>query len=398
MFKKIATSITMVALVLITSFGPQLAEALAITASKDTATRLQISTNADHVFSFTMPTAIDFDVTTQHDGFHFDFPASFVASGTWANADFAFTDSNGSHTIEGTTQGAGTITCTSTTAQNVCVAFDTTNNIFTVKPSTTYTSSSTASAVTFTILGTGAGGTLLNPASVASTNIDIQMCDEVAACFTAFTTSHSSQIAFGVIDDDTVAVTASVNSSITFDLDTAGSNDSTCDTDETSGAGGYTIALGSITTADSRISGATDTINLICVDLDTNAGGGAIITVQNANGASGLVSTSTPADDIDTNDGVAVTAGTENYGLCVVTFTGGLDDEGGYNGDTCAANSATNVVQSMSAVTPETIFDTDGAPIAGGRGSIAVNASVAVSQASHNDYTDAITFLATATF
>lgn len=134
------------------------------------------------------------------------------------------------------------------------------------------------------------------------------------------------------------------------------------------------------------------------MDLDTNAGGGAIITVQNANGASGLVSTSTPADDIDTTDNTAVTAGTENYGLCVVTFTGGLDDEGGYNGDTCAANSATNVVQSMSAVTPETIFDTDGAPIAGGRGSIAVNASVAVSQASHNDYTDAITFLATATF
>ena len=396
MFKKVASTITMVALVLITSFGPQLVEALAITASKDTATRLQISTNADHVFSFTMPTAIDFDVATQHDGFHFDFPASFVSSGTWANADFAFTDSNGSHTIEGTTQGAGTITCTSTTAQNVCVAFDTTNNIFTVKPSTTYTASSAASAVTFTILGTGAGGTLLNPAAVASTNIDIQMCDEVAACFTAFTTSHSSQIAFAVIDDDTVGVTASVNSSITFDLDTAGSDDGACNTD--SSVAPYVIALGSITTADSRISGDTDVINLICVDLDTNAGGGAIITVQNANGASGLVSTSTPADDIDTTDNTAVTAGTENYGLCVVTFTGGLDDEGGYNGDTCAANSATNVVQSMSAVTPETIFDTDGSPIAGGRGSIAVNASVAVSQASHNDYTDAITFLATATF
>jgi hypothetical protein len=213
------------------------------------------------------------------------------------------------------------------------------------------------------------------------------------------TFGDSGTAAMSIIDDDTVAISATVNSSITFDLDTAGSNDSTCDTDETAGA--YTIALGTITSSDSRISGATDTINLICVDLDTNASGGAIVTVANANGASGLVSTSTPAHDIDTNDGVAVTAGTENYGLCIVTTTqssGTLDDEGGYNGDTCAANSATNVVQAMSSTTPETIFDTNGAPIAGGRGSIAVNASITGVQEAHNDYSDAITFVATGTF
>jgi hypothetical protein len=52
----------------------------------------------------------------------------------------------------------------------------------------------------------------------------------------------------------------------------------------------------------------------------------------------------------------------------------------------------------MSAVTPETIFDTNGAPIAGGRGTIAVNASIATGQAALNDYTDAVTFIATATF
>ncbi len=397
MLSKLASSTIITALILLTSFGPQLAEALAITASKDTATRLQISTAADHVISFTLPTGIDLDVTTQHDGFHFDFPASFTSAGTWANADFAFTDSNGSHTIEGTTQGAGTITCTSTTAQNVCVAVDTTNNIFTVKPSTTYTASSTASAITFTILGTGAGGTLTNPASVAATNIDFQMCDETASCFTSFTISHSSQIAYAVIDDDAVAITATVNSSITFDLDTAGSNDSTCDTDET--AAPYIIALGSITTTDTRVSGATDTINLICVDLDTNASGGAVITIANANGTNGLASTSVPADDIDSVTG-SVADNTENYGVCIVTSTattGTLDDEGLYDGDTCAANSETNNVKTLSA-TAGNIFDTNGAPIAGGRGTISVQASITGVQPAHSDYTDALTFIGTGTF
>jgi hypothetical protein len=396
---KVASSITMVALVLVTSFGPQLVEALANTASKDTSTRTQIGVTADHTIVFTLPATIDFDSTTQTDAIHIDFPASFTLGGTWVAGDFTLNDGTPRTSVT-PSQGAGTIDCTvAAGVNNFCVAIDTTNNIFTIKPSATWTAQSTAATITFGIDGTSTDGTLTNPGSVAATNIDFQVCDEVAACLSAFTTSHSSQIAYGVIDDDTVAITASVNSSITFDLDTAGSNDSTCDVDET--ATPYEIALGSITSADTRISGATDTVNLICVDLDTNASGGAIVTINNANGASGLVSTSTPADDIDSNDGVAVTAGTENYGLCIVTATastGTLDDEGGYDGDTCAANSATNVVQSMSAVTPETIFDTNSAPIAGGRGTIAVNASVTVGQASHNDYTDALTFIATATF
>jgi hypothetical protein len=79
--------------------------------------------------------------------------------------------------------------------------------------------------------------------------------------------------------------------------------------------------------------------------------------------------------------------------------TGTLDDSelGGYDGDTCAANSETNNVQALS-TTPETIFDTNGAPIAAGRGTIAVNTSITIAQPAHADYTDALTFVATGTF
>lgn len=395
---KVASSITMVALLLVTSFGPHLAEALAITTSKDTATRLQISTTADHVVTFTLPTGIDFDSTGTTDFLRVDFPTTFAQGGTWQTTDFAFTDSVGSRTIQAVSAGAATVDCTvSAGTSNVCVAIDTTNMIFSIKPSSTYTASATGSAVTFTIFGTTTTGTgtFTNPSSVAATNIDFQMCDNVAACDSAFTTSHSSQVAYGIIDDDTVAITASVNSSITFDMDTTASD--TCSTTET--AAPYAVALGSITSADTRVSGATDTVNHICIDLDTNASGGAVVTVNNTNGVNGLVSTSTPADNISSST-AGVADNTENYGICVVSVSdasGTLAIAGTYIGNTCAANSETNQVDALSA-TPVSILDTASAPIATGRAQIAVNASINIAQQSHNDYTDALTFIATATF
>lgn len=182
---------------------------------------------------------------------------------------------------------------------------------------------------------------------------------------------------------------------ITFDIDTTAAD--TCSTTES--AGPYTVPLGTITTSDTRVSGATDSINHICVDLDTNASGGAVVTVANANGANGMVSTSVPADNINSADG-GVADGTERYGLCVVSTsatTGTLDDEGGYNADTCAANSETNGTQELSA-TGENIFDTNGAAVEGGRGQISVNASISTVTPAHSDYTDSLTFIATGTF
>ncbi len=203
-------------------------------------------------------------------------------------------------------------------------------------------------------------------------------------------TSTSFQIRFGFLyyEEGEEGV-------ITFDLDTTAAD--TCSTTES--AAPYTVPLGTITTTDTRVSGATDGINHICVDLDTNASGGAVVTVANANGANGLASTSVPADDIDSADS-AVADGTEMYGLCVVSTsatTGTLDDEGEYNADTCAANSETNDTGSLS-TTPENIFDTNGAAVTGGRGQISVNASISNVTPAHNDYADSLTFIATSTF
>lgn len=180
-------------------------------------------------------------------------------------------------------------------------------------------------------------------------------------------------------------------SAISFDIDTAL-------TDSDSSAP-YSVGLGAITTSDTRVSGSTDSINYIWLDVSSSASGGVVITVVNTNGSNGLVSTSVPADTINSADG-SVADGTENYGLCIVAasaVSGTLDDEGGYDGDTCAGNSETNNVQQLTS-TGEILFDTNGASITTGRAQISVNASISSTTPAHDNYTDTLTFIATGTF
>lgn len=231
------------------------------------------------------------------------------------------------------------------------------------------------------IIGTGGG---------FGTSTNYQLISAGHTLLSDYATSASYINAYGFLyyDDREDAY-------ITFDIDTTSAD--TCGTTE-SGAP-YTVPLGLITTTNSKVSGATDGVNHICIDLDTNAEDGAIITVANANGANGLVSTSAGGDGINSTDG-SIANGTENYGLCIVSTsatTGTLDDEGGYNGDTCAANSETNNVQALS-TTGEIIFDTNGDPVEGGRGQISVNASISSSTPAHSDYADSLIFIATGTF
>lgn len=387
---KFVSAVTLVAL-LSMMVGPLNANALGMTTSKDTVTRLKISENADHTVVFTLPTGIDFDRATQTDGFHIDFPATFATSGTWTAAEFTLNDGTARTSVT-PSQGAATIDCTvAAGVNNFCVAIDTTNLIFTIKPSADFTASGTAATVTFTIAGSTGNGVLTNPASVAATNIDFQMCDETAACFTSWTTSHSSQVAYGIADSDQVAISATVNSTLSFDLDTA-------TTDTTSDAP-YSVPLGTVTTTDTRVSGTTDSINYIWADLNTNASGGMIVTVQNTNGANGLVSTEVGADDID-SAAAAVTDGVENYGLCVVSvtqLTGALAIAGSYVGDSCTANTEGNDVEQLS-TSPANILDTTSNPVGSGRAQIAVQASVDGATIAHSDYTDTLTFIATGTF
>lgn len=388
-------SFTLILAVVVSSgsvFFSKKAVATSITSTSDTMTRLKISTTADHTIVFTLPTGVDFDSTTQTDFLSVDFPHSsaFTESGTWVTGDFTFNDGT-ARTINAVAQGNGTIDCTvASGVNNVCVAVDTTNHIFRIKPSSNYTASATAATVTFTIDGTTTDGTLTNPSSAASYAIDVAECDEVASCSTSFTSSHTSQFAVGIIDDDQVTVTATVNASLTFDLDAAsggGNGESSAP---------YTVALGTVTTTDTRVSGTTDTVQMIVAEADTNATSGVIVTVKNANGSSGLVSTSTPGDNINSADGT-MADGTENYGLCVATSgLTGFSRAAPYNTDTCAVDSETNGVQLLTTA-GENMLSTAGA-VSSAHAEIIVNAAVSGTTVAHTDYTDTLTFIATGTF
>ncbi len=387
---KFATSFLIVALVVVSTFGPQLATAASFTTSKDTTTRLKLSTTADHIINFTLPTGVTFDVSGNTDVLRVDFPSSFTQGGTWQTADFTFNDGT-ARTVNAVSAGAGTIdvTCTDA-ANNVGVAIDTTNLVFTVKPcGASFTASGSAATVTFTIFGTTTTGTgtLTNPSSVAATNIDFGMCDETASCTSSYTNSHSSQIAYAIADDDQVNVSAIVGSSINFDIDT-----SVADAETNTP---YTVALGTVTTADTRISGSTDSVNMIILEGDTTGAGGMVVTVRNANGTNGLVSTSTPADNI--NSATATMAnGTENYGLCVATAgLTGFSRAGSYNSGTCALNTLSDV-KALS-TTDANIISTTG-PFTGGHAEVVVSAAISTSTVAHNDYADTLTFIATGTF
>lgn len=206
----------------------------------------------------------------------------------------------------------------------------------------------------------------------------------------AGTGGFTGTIAMSIIDDDQVTVTATVDPTITFDIDVA-----LTDTDTNTP---YSIELHTLTTAAVTSSGTY--VSSTWINLATNATDGAVVTVTST--YAGLRSSSTSTDAIDSQGGTMV-AGTENYGLCVISVT---QDSGGggpltaaspFNG-TCAASSGTNVIGAVTSTSAQAILNTTSLPIAGGRARISINASISAITPAHNDYTDTLTFIATGTF
>src|SRR3989344_7628030 len=159
-------------------------------------------------------------------------------------------------------------------------------------------------------------------------------------------------------------------SRITFDIDTAaggGRGESSAP---------YSVGLGTITTTDTRVSGTTDGIQMIVLEGETGAAvSGMVVTVRNANGTNGLVSTAVSTDEIDSVDGT-IADGTENYGLCVATSgLTGFSRASPYNSDTCATNSETNGGQALT-TTGENILNSSSSPVYGAHAEISVNAAI----------------------
>jgi len=366
----------------------------AFTTMSDTMTRLQNGQAADHSVVFTLPAAIDFDVTGNTDVILVDFDAAdFTIGGTWVTGDFTFNDGT-LRTIDAVAEGAGTTTVSCVDGvDNVGVAIDTTDYTFRIIPcGATFTASGAAATVTFTVDGTTTDGTLTNNSTGAS-QVSLSMTDEGTA------SAHSGDAYVYLVDSDQVTITADVNPSMTFDLDTsiATGGDS---------AAAYSVALGTLDSASTASSG-DGTIRMIGIDLASNATGGTVVTVRSGN-ATGLCSVSTGTDCI-AHTGTDLVAGTAGYGICVnrVATTSGtlaataFDDDaltatGGYDvSATCTAtldglsDALTTSAQSIIAST---------AAVDGGRAEVFVKAAISSLTPAHDDYQDTLTFIATGTF
>lgn len=408
---KLLAKVTAVATILSSAMSFAPASAATITTAKDTMTRVADSTptavNADHVFTFNLPGATTLDAAGSADQINIDYPHSsgFTQSGTWGTTDFALTDGTTTYTIDSVTQAVAPTApdCTGATGANkVRVAVETDTHVFRFRACAGTSFTASEQDLTLSILGaSGGAGTLSNPTAAASYSILITHDDE------GVTTANSTTIAVGIADDDQVTVTATVDPSLTFDLDVGTAVDS-------NSAPTYTVALGTLTAGAVTSSDAgSPEVNMIGMDINTNAGSGVAVTVKSGS-ATGLCSTSVPGDCIEFNAGGTIAAGTEDYGICVyqvkstssvAAFTaaaafdadslsaasGGTDTSGTCDFDSHNTGSGT---LSNSA---QTIVSTT-AGISGGRAEVFVKAAISAVTPAHNDYTDTLTFVATATF
>ena len=367
--------------------------AAAFTSTFDTMSRLKVSTASDHVIRTTLPLSFNFSgSSTTSDMLMYDFPSGFSisASGTWAVADFAFNDGT-ARAINAVSQGNGVedVACVSG-ANNVGIAVDTAAKAFRVKAcGAAYASSTGTSTVTFSVFGTSGNGTLTNPSSAGSQTIEMTMTDLGVAA------THSTPFAVSLVEDDQITVTASVDASLAFDIDIQNG----CGAES---ASPYTVSLGTLTEAAINTSDSH-----ICLDLDTNATGGALVTVRGSGTADALESAATGGtlgtEYVSGAGGVTtLTAGINGYGLCVAAInavTGSATAVAPYNGNCTTAGGSR--IGGVDSAAQQSIVTTNGAPIDGTAHSTAdilVKAAVSGATAEANDYTDVLTFIATSTF
>lgn len=364
---------------LLLSVTIQAANAGEFTSKSDTQTRLKAATLSSHTIKMTMvggntwgggeTLTIDFNEDAS--------PAGFVVNGgATVVGDFDITTVKSSVVTEATILAA----CSAGT-DNIGFSIDDATGIVTFTTCASWTPTDADSQIIIeygTAATTGGSGAnrVTNPATSGTKTISF-----------AGTIGDTGTIQQGIVDDDAVSATATVDPTITFDIDMG----TTC-----GGETGtpYSLAFGTVATSDVESSGTTDSVNAICLDHGHNGTDGSVITVVSAQAA--LKSTSVPGDTIGSSTAL-MAAGTENYGICVdETPPAGFTRATNFDGANCELNSNINNVGALTTSAQNIV--TTAAPVASSLVEVYASVAVASSTEAHNDYSDTLTFIATATF
>lgn len=392
-YKKIFTTvikISFVSLVLAMSlfqFNVLPARADALASVSDLMTRLADSTPSntysDHTIQFTLPAGINFDATGSEDQINIDFDDGFTRVVGFSVSDFTITDGTTTWNILNALQGAAPQTpdCTFATSEHVSIAFETDTDIFRFRAcaGTGFTPSVDGATITITINGNGpSSGYYANPAAAGSKQIDIDVDDEGTAGV------HSGALAVGIVPDDRVTVTATVDPFLTFDIDTT-----TVAMPGTETGAPYSVELGTLSASAIKTSN-NSTVKSIYLDFQTNAASGGTVTVQDSN--AGLASAAT-GHTISSSSGL-LSAGTERYGICYSSVSNLDTYYPTYHTGNCTPTKHTvGALQT----TPQNFIGTSG-PNTPGRVEVLVKAAISNVTSAAPDYTDTLTFIATGTF
>jgi hypothetical protein len=372
------------------AFIPNKVNAGSLTSVSDTMTRLQVSiVDVPHSIKFTPENAIN-----QDDGVQITITSNF------GDASLDITD----YSIA---QGAGGTACASWTENTYVPA----NDVIQFECDTIGAAGTGEITVTITT-------DLDNPASAAEEEFLIETYDlgadgDFAGGDDAL--EDSGQLSISIVDDDTVNITSYLDTVMTFDIDTT-ELDEDCDAaggaspcDSHGGAtdnAGYVVDLGQLSIASVNDSGTSvlhsdglnGTINSIWFDIETNASGGAVVTVVSLREALYLDGSNQIPDVADGSE-QQITAGSGLYGINVQSgFTNSTSSGTLVIQDDCDCDSGDTYFCDISdGGTPIQIFNTNSAPVDGGRLQFGVGASPDLADGT-GTYTDELTFVATPTF
>lgn len=161
------------------------------------------------------------------------------------------------------------------------------------------------------------------------------------------------------------------------------------------GTAGAGVALGALSTGSVKTSDGT-AINSVFITSESNAAGGTVVRVKDANAGLKRIST---ADTISSAS-VTLVAGTAGYGICVFSVAQHaesptvLSKVSPFDG-TCTKTTGHGVGALTTATQP--ILQSTGA-LKGGSAEILVKAAISTSTAAGSDYADTVTFVATGTY
>ena len=348
--------------------NPFVATAASITYATDTMSRLAANTTSNHELKFVIPSGVSSGQTIAL-SFSSDFTG--ITGILYSDVDFASGDTSNCSTSTFTEKTLASTPATTTWGVGIS------GQIVTI---TSGTDTITAAKCVRIRIGTNTstGGVGVNQITngtigISTINIGGTMADK-------------GVISVPILNSDQVTLTAVISESVTFDLDVGYT------TGESSAP--YVVALGTIPLG-SVIRSNTSTVKQIFADGGTNSPGGMNVSVRNANGTNGLVSSSVNTDKIPAGGGT-MASGTAIYGICVDSASiTGWSRSSAYN-TTCAVNGATNQVPALS--TSATDMLTSSSQMSNGHAQVEVNAAISNITPAHSDYADTLYFIATGSF